>query len=68
MDREREVTDYLHIRKSELDKILGIKDKIQIQMEALSGIKQEPDKRCTKDKFLHIFYAELIEYYFWSNW
>lgn len=64
MDREREVTYYLHNRKSELDKIFGLKGKIEIQMEAISGIRQELDERCMKDKFLNTFYAELIEYYF----
>lgn len=64
MDIEREVIDYLHGRKNELNKIFEIKDGIQKQMDALSGVQQEPDKRCMKDKFLHTFYAELIEYYF----
>ena len=44
--------------------MFGLKDKIRIQMEELSGIKQKPDKRCMKDKFMHLFYAEIIEYYF----
>ncbi|NBH82150.1 hypothetical protein D7X88_04935 [bacterium C-53] len=64
MERERETVSYLYDRKNELDQLFGLKDRIQIQMEELSGVRQEPDERCMKDKFLHTFYAELIEYYF----
>ena len=64
LDRELEEGDYLRDIKKELDELFGLKDKIRIQMEELTGIKQKSDKRCMKDKFMHVFYAELIEYYF----
>lgn len=63
-DKEKETADYLHERKKELDNLFGLKNNIRIQMEELSGIKQEPDNRSMKDKFMHVFCAELIEYYF----
>ena len=63
-DKEQEVAAYLGDRKKELDELFGLKDNIRIQMEELSGIEQKPDNRCMKDKFMHVFYAELIEYYF----
>ncbi len=63
-DKEKETADYLRERKKELDDMFGLKNNIRIQMEELSGIKQAPDNRSMKDKFMHVFYAELIEYYF----
>lgn len=63
-DKEKETADYLHERKKELDDMFGLKNNIRIQMEELSGIEQGPDNRSMKDKFMHVFYAELIEYYF----
>lgn len=63
-DGELEEGDYLRKIKRELDELFGLKDKIRIQMEELAGINQKSDNRCTKDKFMHVFYAELTEYYF----
>lgn len=64
-DRKKEVQDYLEEKKKEIDKLFGLKSNIQIQMEEkLLGIKQKDDIRSIKSIFLHTFYAELIEYYF----
>lgn len=64
-DRKKEVQDYLEEKKKEIDKLFGLKSNIQIQMEEkFLGIKQKDDMQSIKNTFLHTFYAELIEYYF----
>ncbi len=61
---EGNTANYLHGKKGELDEVFGLKDRIQIQMEAISGKEQKTDTRSKKVKFLETFLAELIEYYF----
>ena len=65
LDAENEVEEYLYERKQELDKLLGLKSEIQVQMET-KFLKKKPqrDTRSMKKKFLHTFYAEAIEFYF----
>ena len=64
-DRAREEEEYLAERKQELDKLFGLKSKIQIQIEEmLAKEKTKKDTRSKKERFLQTFYAEAIEYYF----
>lgn len=64
-DREKEISDYLHDIKMQLDKLFNLKSSIEIQMEEkLDGKKQKKEERSRKEVFLQTFYAEVIEYYF----
>lgn len=64
-DRKEVVEDYLEKNKKELDRLFGKKNRMQIQMEEkFLGIRQKDDVENKKDRFLRMFYADLIEYYF----
>ena len=62
-DLEYEIVQYLQERKKELDKLFKLKNNVEIQFKWIKG-STESDTRSNKEKFMHTFFAQIVEYFF----